>query len=345
MSRKSRRLGDENPRSFIPSPRDFPRLEAESGIDSVALRCTIKTGFPENLAWKTPRKKSRVWRRTMPVTVAKIFRYPVKGLSAQELPGVLLSAGRGLPEDRRFALTHGAPAREGVSGWLGKGNFLTLSRFEKLATIQTVYEAESAVLTVFRNGRQITRGQLTSPTGRAVIEQFFAAFINGPGIQAPAAHASNVHGSGSGGGGPGSGVGTGGGPLIPRVVEAPGVMFSDREPPLVSLLNLTSVRDIERVVQKPVDPMRFRANFLLEGISPWNENQWIGRTICVGNARVEVVEMITRCPATGVNPVTGVRDINIPRALEKGYGHTHCGVYARVIDGGEVEAGAECRLE
>lgn len=133
-------------------------------------------------------------------------------------------------------------------------------------------------------------------------------------------------------------------PGTPHLVEAPGHMFSDAPEKFVSLLNLASIRDLERVVQAPVDPRRFRANLLLAGLDPWTEMHWIGRTLEVGAARLEVVSAIDRCAATNVDPATGSRDLNIPLALRKGYGHTECGLYARVVDGGRVAVGDGLRL-
>ena len=44
----------------------------------------------------------------MPINLASIYRYPVKGLTPEPLQKVVLSAGEGLPQDRRFALAHGS---------------------------------------------------------------------------------------------------------------------------------------------------------------------------------------------------------------------------------------------
>ena len=72
------------------------------------------------------------WR--METAVAKIYRYPVKGLSAQDLPEVVLSPGEGLPDDRRFAITHGASAFDPTAPeWRPKTDFLNLSKNERLA--------------------------------------------------------------------------------------------------------------------------------------------------------------------------------------------------------------------
>ena len=72
----------------------------------------------------------------MTVTVADICRYPVKGLNAESLDRVALTAGQGLPHDRRFAIAHGSTRfdREAPQ-WLAKTNFFMLMRDEKLALL------------------------------------------------------------------------------------------------------------------------------------------------------------------------------------------------------------------
>jgi uncharacterized protein YcbX len=251
----------------------------------------------------------------MDTAVAKIYRYPVKGLSAQILPEVTLTPGEGLPDDRRFAITHSASTfGSSKAEWRQKKDFLQLAKNERLAALETDYDSATGILTIRRNGRQVARGQITNPTGRLLINQFFAAYMKGET------------------------------PGTPCLVEAPGVMFSDTREKYVSILNAASVADIERVVNAPVDPVRFRANLVLDGLEPWAEAKWIGHSIAIGGAVLEVVEQIGRCAATEVNPATATRDINIPLALQRGYAHRNCGVYARVVQGGRVATGDPARL-
>jgi uncharacterized protein len=44
----------------------------------------------------------------MAISVVRICRYPVKGLSAEGREQVMFTAGQCLPQDRRFALAHAA---------------------------------------------------------------------------------------------------------------------------------------------------------------------------------------------------------------------------------------------
>jgi uncharacterized protein YcbX len=249
-------------------------------------------------------------------SVAALYRYPVKGLSAAPLAEVELAPGQALPWDRAFALAHGStrfdPARP---EYLPKRSFLQLMTDERLAALQTSFDPATGVLSIVRDGRQVARGSITQASGRMVIEQFFAAWMR-----------QETRGQ-------------------PRLVHSPGHVFSDVHAPVVSVINLASVKDLERVVGRPLDPLRFRANIYLDDLPAWSEFGWLGRSLAVGAAHLAVETRIDRCAATNVDPATCLRDVNIPGALQRGFGHGDFGVYARVTGGGMVRAGDPVSLQ
>src|ERR1700719_1324381 len=245
----------------------------------------------------------------MALTVTAIYRYPVKGLSAERMDRVALVPGECLPHDRRFAIALGStlfdPRRP---EWLSKIHFIMLMRDEKLAQLQTRFDAETGVLTIAENGRVLLRERMTETEGCSLVAEFFANFLG---------TAMN-------------------GPL--RVVEAPGHAFADarRKPnattdKYVSLINRASIAALEAAVGVPVDPLRFRGNVYLDGAPAWSELAWIGSEIGLGGARLRVIAVITRCAATQVNPATAERDLDIPAALQRDFGHNLMGVYAEIV--------------
>lgn len=250
------------------------------------------------------------------MNIAKIYRYPVKGLSAEALTRVSVVPGESLPSDRRYALAHGSTAFDPAEpAWLPKQNFLMLAKNERLAKLETKFDDATTTLTVARNGKQVTSGDLSSQSGRMTIESFFAAFMTG-----------ETRGN-------------------PKLVEAPGHMFSDTARKVVSLIGLASLRDLERVARAPVDPVRFRANLYFEGGKPWEEFEWLGRELVVGSTRLRVLDKIERCAATTVNPKTAERDLQIPRLLMDGFRHVDCGVYAQVLAPGDIAEGDAIKLD
>jgi len=246
----------------------------------------------------------------MTLALTHIYRHPVKGLTPEPLARVALTPGEGLPHDRRFAIAHGATRFDPAAPeWMPKTSFLMLMKDERLAKLRTAFDDATGVLTVERDGKPVARGSLEDPTGRTVLEQFFAAYLQAESRGAP------------------------------KIVSAPGHMFSDVAAKGVSIIGLASIRDLERVVRAPIDPRRFRANVYFDGGRPWEEMQWVGGPIAIGPVRLEVLKPITRCAATNVNPETAERDMNLPLALQKGFGHPTMGIYARVLNAGTIAVG------
>ena len=249
-------------------------------------------------------------------TIDSVYRYPVKGLSAEPLARVDLAVGQTLPADRRYAIENGPSGFDPAQpAWLHKSSYLMLMRNERLAGLQTHYEDESHVLTIRRNGKVVARGDLETAQGRAAIEAFFAADF-----------ARELKGS-------------------PRILSGGGHSFSDVARKVVSIINLGSVRAIEDMVGLPVHPLRFRANLYVSGWPAWHELELVGQTLAVGDARLKVVKRITRCAAVNVDPETAARDLDIPPTLMRRLGHNECGIYAEVTAGGAIAVGDPIAVE
>ncbi len=125
-----------------------------------------------------------------------------------------------------------------------------------------------------------------------------------------------------------------------RLLEAPaGFRFTDSKSGFVSLVNLASVAAIGAAAGREIDPLRFRANIYVEGFEAWRETELVGKSLTIGGALLEVLKMTDRCAATGVEPGTGLRDMDLVQTLRSTYGHIDCGVYARMARGGRVAMG------
>ena len=246
----------------------------------------------------------------MALSISQIYRYPVKSLTAEALESVRLTRDQVLPNDRRFGIAHASAQFDSLAPeHLPKSNFLNLMRNERLALLSTSFDDSTDSLTIMRDGKQVARGQITTPVGRSIIEQFFASFATG-----------DVRGT-------------------PKLLDGHEIAFTDQGTPLVSLIGHASIRDLERVAGEPVDHRRFRANFYFEGEKPWEEFNWVGQEISIGDVRLQVEKRIERCAATNVHPDQGTRDMNLPLTLKKGFSHIDMGVYARVISDGAVRIG------
>ncbi len=243
-------------------------------------------------------------------SIARIYRYPVKGLTPEPLDRTVLAVGQTLPADRLYAIENGPIGFDPAApAYFPKQRFLMLMRNERLAGLDARFDEASHVLTLRQGGREVARGDLRTDDGRRAIETFFAQFC-----------ADELRGP-------------------PKVLHAPGHSFSDVAKKVVSIINLASVAGIETLVGRPVDPLRFRANLYVAGWTPWSELELLGRELAIGAARLKVVKRIVRCAATNVEPGTGIRDLAIPESLLRALGHMDCGVYAEVTAGGAIAAG------
>jgi uncharacterized protein YcbX len=243
--------------------------------------------------------------------VKSLYRYPVKGLSPERLAWVHLMKDGYFPGDRLFALENGPSGFDPMAPQhQPKIKFLMLMRNAGLSSLSTHFDAKTRLLTVQGAEGVGVRGHLDAPEGRAAIEAFMTAFL-GEEIRGPV-----------------------------QLLEAPeNFRFTDSKSGFVSLLNLASVEAIAKAQGAPVDPLRFRANIYLEGLEPWAETALVGETLNLGGARLEILKMTDRCAATGVEPGTGRRDMDLVQTLRKNFGHIDCGVYARVVDSGRIALG------
>jgi len=246
----------------------------------------------------------------MTAKIESLYRYPVKGLSPEPVTRATLKAGDYFPGDRLFAVENGPSGFDPAAPQhQSKIKFLMLMHNERLATLRTRYEDATGTLTIEQDGRSAVRADLATKEGRLAVEAFLRRFmpteLRGP----------------------------------PKLLQAEGHSFSNVPARVVSVINLASVAAIGTAIGAPVHPLRFRANLYVEGWPAWHEFDLLEREIAIGDARLKVTKRTLRCPATEVDPDTGVRDLAIPTTLMQTYGHADCGVYAQVIAGGEVAVG------
>ena len=254
------------------------------------------------------------------IEIKSLYRYPVKGLSPEALVRAALTVGETIPFDRAYAVER-VPGKFDPANpkFLPKINFLMLMRDESLAALKTTFDDAGQKLTVLRDGQEVASGDLRTTAGRLEIETFLASYLQ------------ETSGNGW--------RGTPSSDDLPRIVMAENHTFSDVPAKCVHIVNLATVRDVERTLERAVDPIRFRANIYIDGAAPWEEFDWLDKTLSIGGAAVQVFTRTERCAATNVDPTTGARDMRLPEAIRKQWGHSDFGLYARVVAGGTVAAG------
>lgn len=242
-----------------------------------------------------------------------IARYPIKGMNGEALSSVTLERGRGVCGDRRFAFGIDASKDDGT--WYSSRSYLINSRKDNLLKFSWRCEGD--------------RWEITSPSGRV--------------IQFDAGDAASLRQ-----------VNTQLGPFF-SCVENDGKTpcLIDRNPdngpkghwdfPDSELLviNLATLHELERQWGIGIDPRRFRANLLVEGLPAWAEFGHYGAEFSVGSSKISILRPARRCPAISVDPITGDRDTALQNDLVRDYGHGFLGVYARVTQSGDAAVGDE----
>lgn len=244
-----------------------------------------------------------------------LYRYPVKGLTAEALDQAEVEEGGAIPWDRAFALAQGDSGFDpGNPTWLPKWNFLCQMKHAKAALLFSVFDPGSMTLRIRApDGSGIEANPMTE-AGQQRLASFLTDYMGDEARGQPTFH------------------------------HIPGHVFGDQKKPVVSLNNLASLRDYEAKVGAKRHRRRFRANVWFSGAPAWAEREWIGREIQVGGAVLRVVKGTTRCPATEVNPETGERDADPINELRSLYGHIELGIHAEVIDAGRFSIGDAMEL-
>jgi uncharacterized protein YcbX len=169
-------------------------------------------------------------------TIKALYRYPVKGFSPEPLERADIAAGGTMPFDRAYAIENGPSGFDPAApAYFPKAYFLMLMKNERMAEFRTRFDDASGVFRIERDGVTQIEASLRTPEGRVAIEAWVARNFQ-----------SELRGQ-------------------PKVLSAPGFSFSDVAEKVLHLVNLASVRALEERLGRPVNPLRFRPNVVIDG--------------------------------------------------------------------------------
>lgn len=256
-------------------------------------------------------------------TIDSLWRHPIKGFTPEPVAEAVLSEGDFFPHDRLYAMEVGPSGFDAKNPkTISKMKFAVLARFPAVARLRTRYD-ETAGSFYIADASGAWDFDLTSDAGRNRLARHVETRLAAHEDYDPVLQPLNV-------------------------LESPSFehtqthfRFTDSGKGFVSFLNLNSLRDLGRRLERALDPLRMRANIWLEGLDAFEDHDWVGQHIRVGDdgPEFEVLKPIVRCVATHVNPETAERDVDVCTALWENYGHRDCGIYARVVKGGAIRQG------
>ena len=242
--------------------------------------------------------------------VAAIWRHPIKSHSREAIESVTLTEGQTMPWDRHWAVTHDKNKFDADNpAWVVCRNFVITAMTPGVAGIWAELDEATATITL----RHDDLGSLTfRPDNPAEV----AGFLHWVMPLCP----------------PEKGTPTG-------IASVPGRGMTDSHYPSVSIMNTASHAAVQGRLGRKLETERWRGNIWLDGLAPWEEMEWVGRTIRIGGAELQIEEPIKRCMATAANPRTGHRDTDTLGLLNEDFGHQFFGMYAVVTKTGQVSVG------
>ena len=306
------------------------------------------------------------------VIVTDLARYAIKGLSGDKLSSVLIPNDGGVqtfPDDRRFALLKRKNIDkfdENDPQWLFKGDFLcAFTAPELLACFHSKYEIVEdnklnngtddiqRLLTLYnRDDEAISNEVVLGPidlnlqSGREELASFFSkeskeelvCVTNKQKQQGDDDDSNNK---------------------VPHTFQFGNTRAGVKNNPggdtrVVHIVNKSTVREFSDKIGMDLNAMRFRPNIIIDGLEPWKEFDWIGRTLRVVSSSssssssasggsgstliIKILSTTVRCEGVGIDPLDPNREkVDVPKLLAKHYPEygPYLGVYAslEVIDG------------
>jgi len=104
----------------------------------------------------------------------------------------------------------------------------------------------------------------------------------------------------------------------------------------ISLININSIKDLNKKLSINIEKERFRGNIYIDGLVPWDEFKFIGKKLKINNLVFRVERKIPRCSATNLKPNTDNVTINLPKELKRIYNHIYMGIYLTPLGDGRI---------
>jgi uncharacterized protein YcbX len=242
--------------------------------------------------------------------VSELFRHPIKAHGCEALTHVTLAAGKTFPWDRVWAVAHEA-ARIDPAGanWAACANFSRAAKAPALMAIRARLDEAANVV-------HLSHPQLGAVSGNPDLAADAAKLIAWAKPLMPEGRAQSAF-----------------------IAKAADRGMTDTPYPSISINSRDTLAALSAAAGAELSPLRFRANIWVEGLVPWQEFDWVGRELRIGDARLTVRERIGRCLATAANPDTGERDLDTLGLLKQACGAQDFGVYAEVVTGGDIRTG------
>ena len=235
-----------------------------------------------------------------------ITRYPLKGFAGERLNKSSTQRFQTLQGDRQYALQYAERNPPALEGWRPKKFFVQSVQTNLCSQIRVNWTSENVHFDYQGNGLAIDRNPFDGDT---LIEWIRSLSPD----------------------------------LGQLTLETLTTGFTDEREAYISLLNRSTVTAIAKATDTSDHPERYRGNLLIDGVGPFEELSWVGRTLQIGNATFEVVEPIVRCQATECD-WHGTRTADFLDRLNRQLDTDVCGLFLRSLDNSEIIEGGQLMM-
>ncbi|MGZ8211150.1 MAG: MOSC domain-containing protein [Burkholderiales bacterium] len=230
--------------------------------------------------------------------VVALYRYPVKGFTPEPCPSLtVLEEGR-IAGDRVLAFRF-ADSTLPETAWSRKYGFTVLANTPGLARLRLRFDHSGLRLSLTLDGELLVEDGLDE-SGRRRIAEAVERFVVGLRENPLTDHRERR----------------------PLRLVGDGVTsrYQDNEEGQITLHSRESVAALAAALRASrIDEARFRSNVAIEGVDAWDEQDWIGRKVTMGDVEFDAVRPKVRCLATHADPDTGERDLPVMQTLVRAF--------------------------
>ena len=240
--------------------------------------------------------------------LVQIWRHPIKAHGFEALQASDIKVGETLPWDRVWAATHEA-TKIGDGTWASCANFSRGAKAPHLMAIAAKLNTDTATLTCSHPDHDALTFRPDDSTDVTRFVDWISQLM-------PSDRAATT-----------------------GLIRATEQGMTDTSFPSISIGNLATLRVLEQLSGQELDTRRFRLNFWVEGLAPYEELEWLGKGLTIGDVTFRAEDRITRCASTMANPDTGRRDADPVAVMDKHWGHHDFGIALIAQTDGKVSLG------
>lgn len=259
------------------------------------------------------------------MNVTAIWRYPVKSMMGEELNSAILTE-HGIYGDRAYGV---------VDASTGK-----LANAKNPNKWPSMFQYKASFIKPVHQSKPIPPVRITLPDGsniesshEQVHDLLSKSFQHLVQLHTPSSNAIQFEG------------------YIPENIEElqdKGTVFTRTSPTntffdiaMVHLITTSTIDTLRELSPSSrIEPRRFRPNLIINtaGQDGFVEQNWIGKTVTIGNSTLRIIQPTKRCIMTTLAQGDLPKDPNVLRTLVQ-ENDGNFGVYAEVLSGGEVKTG------